>query len=179
MAAALFALAAFQAASAIQQADLIRENADITREIADMNAKYAMVDANQALEDGQRDIARYDTTITRTIGEQKVGFAADNVDAGYGTAAEVAKDSQVAGYLNKLDIANQANARALGLRQQSRMIALNGQMGYAQGTMNAAGTESQGFASAAGTAFRAWTETQTAAGRGGRGPLGSSNYSRK
>ncbi len=176
---ALYALAAFQAASGLQQADLIRQQAGVTDAINQLNAKYTDIDADNAMKEGYTESARYQTEVDKTVGAQREGFAADGVDVNYGTAAEVQADTRVTGFLNNLDIQNQARAKALGLRQQASNIRLQGSMGRSQAELNAGGATTQGIASGLQSGFRAYTESQPNAGRGSTPTLGTSNYSRK
>lgn len=147
------AAAAYEVFSGIQQAEVIRQNAEITKQIANMNAEGLEYDAFKAEQHGMAEIAAYQPTIDSTIGEQRVAFAANNVDASYGTAAELQQETKLTGVLNTIAIQRQARARALGLKQQARNTRLNAQLGHAQAQATANATENVAAISGTRTAL--------------------------
>ncbi len=142
-------LAAYQIISGSQQAEGIRANAALTREINDLNAKYAELDAFNAEATGEAQAARYDNTINEVEGQQKVGFAARDVDVNFGTAKEVQEESKLIGFLNKMDIRNHAHKVAMGYKDQARNFRLAGITGTAQGAYNASATQNAAMIGAA------------------------------
>ncbi len=172
---ALFALAALQAASAIKQADEIRSSADLTRSLNEVNAKYAEMDANEAEVFGDTQAARYQSTIDSTLGAQKTAYASQNVDIGFGTAADVQKETSLTGALNIIDIKNQAHMKALGLRKEARNIRQSSSMSRSQSEINANATLTSGILNASATGYRA--STQLPSGDNGTKPsvLGTAN----
>ena len=131
------ALAGLQLWQGIQQAETIRANAQITRQVNEMNAQYAELDAYKANQAGLSAEARYQTSIDKTLGNQKVAFAANNVDINFGSAKEVQAESRVNGFLNQLDIRNRAANVAVGYRNQAIDFRMNAQNAVRQGEVNA------------------------------------------
>lgn len=158
-------IAAYQIWSGLQQAESIRESAKLTKEISEMNAKYAEIDAYEAEKSGYGDTARYQTTIDNTIADQRTGYAAQNVDVNFGTAAEVQADTKLTGFLNQLDIQKQARAKALGYKREARQIRLQGSMGNIQARSNASATVTTGLIHGANTALSGYDRTPTVAPR--------------
>lgn len=128
-------LAGLEVWSGLQQAESIRAQGELQKQLAAINEKYAYIDAYNAENDGANQALRYDTTISQTIGDQRTSMAAANIDVNFGTAAEIQEESKFTGFLNKIDILNQAQNKALGLRQQGRMIGLQSQMQGVQNSM--------------------------------------------
>jgi hypothetical protein len=133
--------AGFQVIAGLQQGEMIRDNAQITKAVADLNAQYAELDAYNAETLGYTKQARYQSVIDATLGAQKTAYAAQNVDVGFGTAKEVQAESKLNGFLNQLDIKNQANEAARGYMNQARNIRLGSQAAVAQAGVNAAATQ--------------------------------------
>ena len=146
-------VAGFQLISGAQQAETVRENARLQRDLDNMNAEYAKLDAYNAEQAGYSAEARYDSTINQTISGQKVGLASQGVDVNFGTAAEIQVDTKLVGFLNKLDIRNQAHERALGYENQSSNFRLRGATAEAQGEYNAGAIKNAALMNAAGTAL--------------------------
>ncbi|MFM6930152.1 MAG: hypothetical protein ACKOX6_16900 [Bdellovibrio sp.] len=121
-------LAGYQIISGFQQAELVRENARLSREVNEMNAQAADLDAYHAELNGMTQEARYQQVIDSTLADQKVAYASQKVDAGFGTAAAVTAESKLTASLNKVDIENQAHEQALGIKNQARNIRLQGSM---------------------------------------------------
>ncbi len=149
MAAAAFALGAFQIISGFQQAELIRQQGQLKERIAEINAEFAEIDAFEAERLGFTQAIRFQSLIDSTISDTQLAFAAADVDVNFGTAKEIIADTKVVGILNTLDIQKQARERAAGFKAQARQFRL-------AGAINAQ-TE------AAGTQFRAITRGLTTA----------------
>ena len=158
MAVVLFALAALQAASALKQADEIRRSADLTNQLNEINAKYADYDAYQTETFGQTEAARYQTTIDQTLGAQRAGYAAGNVDVNFGTAAEVQNETKLTGVLNIIDIQQQARMKAQGYRREARNIRSGMSVARSQAEMQANATVTAGLLNAGATGYRAYTQ---------------------
>ena len=138
-------LAAYQVASGIQQAEIVRKNAELTRQVNDLNAEYAELDAYKAEVQGYSQEARYQTVIDSVLGQQRTGFAAQDVDVSFGTAKEVQAETKVTGFLNLLDIKQQAQARARGYKTQARNFRLASVTQSAQAALEAGAIQSSSF----------------------------------
>lgn len=153
MAAPALFLAGFQIISGIQQAEIVRENARLTKEVNDMNAEYAELDAYRAELNGESQEARYQSVIDSTLGSQKVALASQGVDITFGTAKELEAESKLNGFLNQVDIRNQAHQQALGYKQQARSIRLSGSQAVAQAEVQASAIRNTALISGAKTAL--------------------------
>lgn len=140
-----FALAAFQLASSIQQAEAIRSQARLQKEIAEFNAQFAELDAYRTEQYGETEAARYQSEIDKTVGEQRVAYAASGVDVTSGTAAAIQAETKLTGFLNQLDIRTQAQSKALGYKREAMNIRLKGIMGQSQASLNANAIETAGM----------------------------------
>jgi hypothetical protein len=92
-----------QQAAANSQADL-----------ADYNASVADLQAKDAIDRGQQESDRYRTQVRGLIGSQRAGFAAGNVDVGYGSAVDTQADTAQLGELDALTIKTNAAREAWG-----------------------------------------------------------------
>lgn len=165
-------VAAFEVVSGVMQADTIREGGKIQKAIDEMNAQFAEVDAYHAEQDGYTKVARYQSEIDKTIGAQKVGLAAQDVDISFGSAAEVQADTKLTGFLNSIDIRNQAHAVANGYRDQARNLRLHGSQAASQADLNASATTSAAVLGGAKTLASGYTKP---AKKGAATPATSSN----
>jgi hypothetical protein len=147
------AAAAFQVVSGLHQAESIRANAAITAKINEMNAQALEFDAYQARLQGEAEVANYQTSIDQVVGQQRAGFAEQNVDVNFGTAAEVQAETRRTGFLNALEIQKQARARALGLTRQARNARIGSAMQDSQSSMAAQSAQTGGIVSAGMTAL--------------------------
>lgn len=131
---------AFQIASGLQQAELMRESGRLARDIAEINAKYAEIDAYEAEKFGLTEAARYQSKVNSTVSDQRTIMAAQGVDITSGTAAAIQEETKLTGFLNTLDIQAQGRARAMGLRRQASNIRLGGNQQLAQSELDAGST---------------------------------------
>lgn len=152
MAWVMVGVAAFQVINGMQQAEVIREQGKIARDVANMNAEFAEVDAWHAEQDGQKTLAQYEGQVEQVISSQRNEFAAKDVDASFGSAAEVIADSKLAGMLNGMDIVNQAHEKALGYKREARSIRMGGATQMAQANLSASATQGAAIAQGVGTA---------------------------
>ncbi len=124
----------FQLLSGVQQADQVSNNAALSKKIFEMNAEFADIDAYEALKSGLTEEARYAGVIDHTIGSQRAAFAANDVDANYGTAKEIQADTKLTGYLNLLDIRNHAHDVANGFKREASSYRLKNEMNQIEST---------------------------------------------
>lgn len=141
MGAAVLALAGFQIISGIHQAETIRANAALSKEINEMNAEFAELDAYNAELNGLTQEARYQNVIDATLSTQKVALASQDIDINFGSAKEFAAETKLNGFLNQVDIRNQAHATALGYKAQARSLRLSGKTAEGQANLQASATQ--------------------------------------
>lgn len=144
--------AGIQFATALQGADLIRTQATIQRDVNELNAKYREIDAWQAEADGFSEVARYSAQLAQIEGQRAAIYAAKNIDTTVGTLGALNEESRLTGFLNTLDMTNQARLLGQNIRREARGIRMNGQANYAQGMIQASGVVAQGAANAISTA---------------------------
>jgi len=143
-----------QIVSGLIQADLVRNQGEINRRIAEMNAQWAEVDAWEVEKFGFTQASRYQTVIDQTIGEQRAAMAAKNVDLSFGTAAQIQEEARLTGFLNQLDLIQEARQQAMGIRAQAANYRLGGASAIANANLQATSAIIQGLAGATETGFR-------------------------
>lgn len=149
--------AAFQLITGFQQGEMVREQGKITKEIHDMNAELAELDAWQAERDGDAAVARYEQEVDDVVADQKVAYAAKDVDVNFGSAANIVEETKLAGMLNAMDIKNQARQQALGYKRQARQMRLTGSAAMSQAEMNAGAMRASAVMGAAETGIKAYS----------------------
>ena len=94
--------------------DRAREAANSQADLQDWNASIARLQAMDARERGKEAEERFRQGVKMTIGAQRAGFAAQNVDVGFGSAVDVVADSAYLGELDALQIRTNAAREAWG-----------------------------------------------------------------
>lgn len=123
-------------------------------QLAEFNADVADLQAADATTRGTEEENRFRTQVRGAIGAQRAGFAAGNIDVGFGSALDVQADASYLGELDALQIRTNAAREAWGYKVQStdyrkraeiarkegaNAIAI-GNEGAKQGNLNAATT---------------------------------------
>ena len=142
------ALAAYQAYGGIKRAEQIRSSANLTRQLNEINARYAEVDAFNADLQGYAEAAAYQPKIDAVVAEQKAGYRAQNVDTSFGTAKEMVEETQRIGFLNQIEMENQAKAKARGFRREAARLRTSGGLGVAEADHAANSAMISGYSSA-------------------------------
>lgn len=145
------ALAAFQIATGLQQAEMIKKNAELNKLMYSINKEYADLDANEALKQGITEEARYAGQIKQTVAAQNVAFAAADVDRSFGTAAEIQAETELIGELNKLKIRDQTHAKILGYKRQGLQYGAQSAINQSSAATQAAATQAGAFLRGAST----------------------------
>jgi hypothetical protein len=84
------------------------------KELAEFNARMAEQRAADAVARGAEDEGRFRAGVRTLIGQQRAGFAAQNVDVGIGSAVDVTADAAFLGELDALTVRNNARREAWG-----------------------------------------------------------------
>lgn len=163
-------LAAYEIISGFQQAEMVRANAELSQEINTFNADLAQIDAYEAEKAGYSQVARYEGVVEQTVGSQRVALAAQGVDVSFGTAAEIQEDTKVRGFLNQQDIMAEANARALGFKNEARSRRLQGYLSAVGAEVSASATRNAGIIGAAQTGIQYGSKSGSFSGYGDREP---------
>lgn len=127
-------LGALRAGGAAKRAGLAQQRAaEKSGELADFNAQVAALQAEDAVTRGQEEEQRYRAKVRQTIGAQRVGFAASNIDVGYGSAVDVQVDAAMLGELDALTIRGNAAREAWGFKMQAEDYHRRGQLAREEG----------------------------------------------
>jgi hypothetical protein len=135
------------AASAVAAAD------ESQAELSDYNANVAKQQAQDALDVGAQQENQYRTQVRTLIGSQRAGFAANNVDVGFGSAVDTTADAAKLGELDALQIRTNAARQAWGFNVQAQDLTTEAGIQRKQG----AAAIAAGNAQATGTEFNAAT----------------------
>lgn len=107
--------------------------ADKSGELADFNAQVAELQAEDAIARGIEEQQRFRTKVRQAIGSQRAGFAASNIDVGYGSAVDVQADAAYLGELDVLTIGNNAAREAWGFKMQGEDYRRRGALAREEG----------------------------------------------
>lgn len=129
----------------------------VSRIISDINAESAELEAFKALQHGYSQTARYQAVIDKTVGAQAVAQAQGDFSISEGTAADVREETRLTGYLNTLDIMQQARGKSKQLKMQAANIRLQSDMGSIQAGIDAAGQRYGGMLKAFGGGIDAFS----------------------
>lgn len=147
---ATIAMVAMTVIGGVVQAKAQRDQGKYEQEVANQNAKIADMQAENAKQIGNIEEERQRARVRQQIASQRVAFAANNVDAATGTAAEVLGDTAGFGYADATQIRSNALREAWGYkvdatnsRSRGRAARYNGSMG-ATGTLLTTGAQAMG-----------------------------------
>ena len=88
-------------------------------QMTEYNAAIAELQAQDAIARGEWSADRMAEEIDQVIGSQRAGFAAGNIDVGFGSTADTQADAAALGALDISQIRNNAAADAWGFRVQA------------------------------------------------------------
>ena len=144
-------VAALQIAGSMFAADNIERTAKLNKQISDMNAEFAELDAFDAEIEGFSEIAKYQSVVDQTLGEQRANLGAADVDINYGNVGDIQKETRFIAEINKMEIEKRAQEKSLGYKAEARSIRLGGVLDQAAAKTKAGATRLQGLISAAST----------------------------
>lgn len=127
-------------------------------DLADANAAIAELQAEDAIQRGAEAESRYRMMVRTSIGAQRAGFAASNINVAYGSAVDVQEDAARLGELDALTIRTNAAREAWGYEVQAYNYRKGGDISRREGEMAAKAGRSAQTASrwdAAGGLFSA------------------------
>lgn len=143
-------------------------------DLSDYNAAVADVQAQDAHDRGALAADRFRARTRALIGEQRVGFAAGNIDVGFGSTVDVQADAAFLGELDALTVRTDAAREAWGFKIEAEDRRKGGEIQRQEGVNAAASGRQRQSASrwnAAGTVFSSagsLLEAKYGFGRGGR-----------
>jgi len=124
-----------QKKAAEKTGELQKKAADSQAQVLDYNANVADLQAKDAIERGAEAEQRFRSQIRGTIGEQRAGFAAGNIDVSFGTPTDVAYDAAFLGELDALTIRTNAAREAWGYQVQATDIRKRAEITRKEGVM--------------------------------------------
>jgi hypothetical protein len=102
-----------------KQAKAIKNQAAYESQVYGINAELAEAQAVDAVARGAEAAGRHRARTRQVIGSQRAGLAAQGVDIGDGSAADVQADAATLGELDALTIENNAKREAWGYKVQA------------------------------------------------------------
>ena len=112
--------------------------AESQADLSDYNAAVADVQAQDAEARGAIEANRFRARTRGLVGEQRAGFAAGNVDVGFGSAVDVQADAAFLGELDALTVRTNAGREAWGYRVQAEDLRKGGEIMRQEGANAAA-----------------------------------------
>lgn len=116
-------------------------------DLSDYNAAVAELQSADAMARGEEDEDRFRSKVRLAIGAQRAGFAASNIDAGFGSAVDVQADAATLGELDALTIRSNAAREAWGFKVQAENFRRGGEIARQEGAASAAAGRAQQTAS--------------------------------
>jgi hypothetical protein len=132
-------------------AENIKETAKLNRDISEMNAEFAELDAYDSELDGISQQAKYQSVVDQTLNDQRLAFAVNDVDASFGTAADIVEETNFIATLNKMEIEKQAQEQAQGFKVQARQFRMGAALDFAMANQRASDTQFNSVLNAANT----------------------------
>jgi hypothetical protein len=111
-----------QGQAAKKTGELQKESSDSQAQVLDYNANVADLQAKDAVERGAEAENRFRAQIRGTIGTERAGFAAGNIDVSFGSAVDVQGDAAFLGELDALTLRTNAAREAWGYKVQATDI---------------------------------------------------------
>lgn len=134
-----------------------RDNLNYQADIADTNARIAELGAQSALMAGQRQIAAQTIRAGQLKGAQRVALAANGVDLGVGSAAELQASTEVLKEIDKNTLEANAVRNAWGYRTQGVNAQNEARMARAgASSINPAMSAGTTLLSSAGSVAESW-----------------------
>jgi len=120
-----------------------REAANSQADLQDWNASIARLQAADAIERGKEAEERFRQGVKLQIGSMRAGFAAENVDVGFGSAVDTVADAAYLGELDALQIRTNAAREAWGFNVQAEDYAKRATIARKEGVYLEAGANQQ------------------------------------
>ena len=122
------------------------------QDLEEFNARVAEDQAEDAIRRGVDEEQQLRGLIRQTIGAQKAGFAAGNIDVGSGSAVDVQADAAYLGELDALTIRENAAREAKGYRADAERARRRGKYAAMTGRMDQTASRFQAAGSILGSA---------------------------
>jgi hypothetical protein len=148
--AAMAVMAMSSIGNAVAQSSAAKTQGEFARQQADENARLAELQAKETEEAGEKEASQQRAKVRALVGKQKASFAAQGIDIGSGTAADVFGETEEFGEQDAATIRKNAYRQAFGFRQQGQNMRNQGQFDYMAGRAEAKNTLLTGGISAVG-----------------------------
>lgn len=159
------AQAALIGASALYTANAQKKAGAAQRDLANRNGMMQDAQAADAIQRGEEESLLIKRRARRLRGQQRVGYAAQGVDIGSGTAADVQEETTAMGDLDAAQVKRNAFREAWGLSVGADNSRLAGRYAYKAGRNQAIGTVLGGVGEAA-RGYYSYDAPRVAGGRG-------------
>lgn len=117
----------------IVQSQAIQARSEYEAGQLELNAQLSEIMAKDAIERGDEQLRDFSTIVNRVIGQQRVGFAGQNVDVSSGSAREAKEDAERIAFDTSVRLRNNAwreawgyNVRSENLRSQANLARIAG-----------------------------------------------------
>ena len=140
--------------AAKKEGEAAQRAAESAAQLSEYNAAVADVQARDARERGDIEANQFRQRTRALIGEQRVGFAAGNLDVNYGSAVDVQADATLLGELDALTARTNAAREAWGFSVEATDLRKQAEIQRKEGAYAAAAGRSRrtaGYIGAAGT----------------------------
>jgi hypothetical protein len=135
-----------------------RRAAEASAELAEYNAAVADIQATDAVARGAIEESKFRRDLDVLVGAQRAGYAASNIDVGYGSAVDVQADAALLGELDALTLRTNAAREAWGYQVEAVDLRRRAALGRREGIQleqagraEAGGYRAAGYVGAAGT----------------------------
>lgn len=140
-----------QADADIRASLATKRAAESQARLAEYNAGVSDILAKDAVDRGEEEAQQIGKEVERVVGSQRAGFAANNIDVGFGTAVDLAADTAWTGELDALQARTNAMREAWGyqveatdLRTRAGIVRQEGANAVEVGRANAAASLAAG-----------------------------------
>ena len=107
--------------------------AESEAQLDDYNAEVARLQSQDAIVRGGQEESKVRSSTRGLIGAQKAGYAAGNVDVGFGSPVDVSADSAFLGELDALTVRTNAMRESWGYKVQAEDLTRRGQIARMEG----------------------------------------------
>lgn len=153
MGAAGAGIAGLQLFQAYGQSQSMEAMGDYQKAMSEINARNAELQAKDAIKRGESAAEEYAKKVNQTVGTQRVAFAGQGVDIGYGSAKEIQRETFEIGARDIMTIKNNAFLEAMGYKSQAAEMSRAGRMAYMGSRSESASTLLAGGINAANTMY--------------------------
>jgi hypothetical protein len=105
--------------SAISQSNAYQAQGQYDKYLSEINSRLADQQFQQVIKKGEEEATAYSKKVKGLAGSQKAALAAQGIDVGSGSAAEIQKETMIMGAEDAMKIRNNAYQEAFGYKVQA------------------------------------------------------------